>query len=640
MPGAVLTHRYSFDTDASDLIGGANGTLQGNAMVTNGAVLIGSGGGVGLPANLFTNYDSITFEAWCVDQNFANIDNDFYSITSYWQYLYNFSGAGGEMNYANISFRGDNSSAGSWSQSGTSITIGVPLPIAGRTNHLVWTEDANSQTACLYMNGVLAGQVTNVTLTPALIGPTSTNEIGTSSSGNTNAYFNGSILEFRVYQGALSALEVAQSDAAGPDQPGVDPGSLQDVRIVLPSPIGPGALLQPVVYADFANLINVNVISQPDMTLSSDNTNVIVVTANQKLMTVGLGTVNITAIYEGFTNTVTATVSVPQDIALIHRYGFNEPTNTWLVHDSVSGANGRVFGPFAPFYYQGPAISWVSFTGNGELSLQYPYNWAANHYQGAYVALPGGILSCLSEVSIEAWLTWTPGRAPLTYGGDAWEMVFDFGSDLDLTGITYFFLTPATDPEYKTTKSVIRSGITTNYNNAETPLLDWTNVCPTNVLSLLTVTYSPVREVAKLYLNGALCSSGVATIPLSGITDTNNWLGRSQFGDPYFTGKYNEFRMYSGLLSDSDVQADYNAGPDVVGVDFVLHTILGSTNLTLSWGPSAASWVLESSPALGAGAAWAQVTFTSSNAPSFQNRRLTTSLPMVNDSQYFRLRSP
>jgi hypothetical protein len=487
---------------------------------------------------------------------------------------------------------------------------------------------------------VLAGHNTNFTLTPALIGPTSINAIGISGTGNTSTYFNGSILEFRVYQAALSALEVAQSYAAGPDQPQVDPGSLQDVRIVLPSSIGPGALLQLAVYVDFANLTNVNVISQRDLMLLSDNTNVIVVTANQQLRTVGFGTANITAIYKGFTNTVAATVSVPQDIALIHRYAFNEPTNTWLVHDAVSGANGRVFGPFIPLYHGGPAVSWASFTGQGQLALQNPYGVAINSYQGAYAELPGGIISCLSEVSIEAWVTWTPGQAPLSRGEGAWEMIFDFGSHTGYTGLSYFFLTPATDPVYKTTKSVIRSSITTDGNNAETPLLDWTNACPTNVPSLLAVTYSPVRGVAKLYLNGVLCSSGIATIPLSEITDTNNWLGRSLFGDPYFWGGFNEFRIYSGLLSDLDVQADYAAGPDVIGVDFVLHTFLSGPNLTLSWGPSASGWILEATPALNVGAGWTQVPFTPSNAPSLQNGRFIASLPKANESQFFRLRSP
>ena len=39
LPAAVLTHRYPFDTNAADVVGGADGILQGNAFVTNGAVV-------------------------------------------------------------------------------------------------------------------------------------------------------------------------------------------------------------------------------------------------------------------------------------------------------------------------------------------------------------------------------------------------------------------------------------------------------------------------------------------------------------------------------------------------------------------------------------------------------------------------
>src|ERR1039457_1903389 len=80
---AVLTHRYSFDADASDSINAANGTLQGNAAIVNGAlVLDGTNSNVRLPNDLFTNYSSISFEVWYADAAVSNPNNQ----------LYNFSG--------------------------------------------------------------------------------------------------------------------------------------------------------------------------------------------------------------------------------------------------------------------------------------------------------------------------------------------------------------------------------------------------------------------------------------------------------------------------------------------------------------------------------------------------------------------
>jgi len=606
LQAATLTHRYSFDSDANDLIGSANGTLLGNAYLTNGnLVLDGTNSSVGLPNDLFTNYDSISFEAWFLDG----------AINSQNAQLYSFTGTNGAMNYSLFG-------QGAYLLGAVLKVVNLPAPAVGRTNHLVWTQDSVSQTARLYVNGILAGANTNFTNTPILIGSTTTNRIGTGKTNSTALNFKGNILEFRTYQGALSPLDAAVLDAYGPEQPQSSPGTLQAMRVVVPSPTGPGALFRAGVFADFSSVTNVNISTQPDLVLTSDNTNVIAVAPDQRLQTMTLGAANITAIWQGFSNTLAVTVGVPQDIALLHRYGFNEQTNNWIAHDSVSGANGRVFGASASF---------VSFTGQGELKMRgYPFT-------GAYVGLPGGIISCLSEVSIEAWVTWTPGNSSLKYpGGAAWQRIFDFGSLVNGRGFSYLFLTPATDSVSFTTNSLLHTAITTNYNIAETPRLNWTNIFPTNVLSHVAVTYSPVRGVMKLYLNGVPVASDIASIPLSGIADINNWLGSSQFsGDPYFYGSYNEFRIYSGLLSDSDVAADYAAGPDVVGVDYVLHSYMATNSLTITWGLSATNWYLQSSPRLDSGAVWDPVPI-----PPLQNGRYNVTVPVSADAAFFRLHAP
>ena len=79
---AVLEHRYSFVSDASDSVGGPawNGTLVAPnggsaATITNGLILPGHAGGgngysgyVSLPSGILTNTTSITVECW-VTQN-------------------------------------------------------------------------------------------------------------------------------------------------------------------------------------------------------------------------------------------------------------------------------------------------------------------------------------------------------------------------------------------------------------------------------------------------------------------------------------------------------------------------------------------------------------------------------------------
>jgi hypothetical protein len=607
---AVLTHRYSFDADASDSVGGADGVLQGNAVITNGAlVLDGTNSSVQIPNNLFNNYSSIGFEVWYADASINNSSAQVYSFAGrYGNMFYQLSGSGG------IAINGNS----------VPVTSNLSSPAVGGTNHIIWSMDTASQTAALYVNGVLAAQNATFTLTPMSIGSATNDCIGANAQTNSILNFHGSILEFRIYNGALTPLDAAVLDAFGPDQPESIPGTLQDVRVVVPSPTGPGALFRASVFADFSGVTNVNISTQPDLVLTSDNTNVIAFAPDQRLQTVALGAANITATWQGFSNMVQMTVGVPQDIALVHRYGFNEQTNDWIVHDSVGGANGRLFNT-------GTITSPnAAFTGKGEMKLK----GAQENSASGYAALPQGIISSLSEVSVEAWVTWTLRLNPNSFY--AWQRIFDFGNiGSTLTG-TYFFMTTEANT-FVTGGDVARTTITTNGLVNETPRLDWTNILSLNVTSVVAVTYSPIRGITKFYINGQPVSSGAATISLSAIIDMNNWLGRSQFSsDPYFGGRYNEFRIYSGLLSDSDVAADFAAGPDAVGVDYVLHQYPSGNGLTITWGPAAANLVLQSSPALGADAVWNQVT----NVPVLQDGRYDVTVPISGNAVFFRLHTP
>ena len=616
---AVLTHRYSFDTDASDTISNANGVLQGKALIVNGAlVLDGTNSSVRLPNDLFTNYNSISFEVWYADGAVSNPNSQ----------LYNFSRAAGGM-YCCLFGQG-NHFVGSISN-----LVTLSIPAVGGTNHLIWTQDSASQTARIYINGILAAQNASFTNTPFIIGSTTNNLIGAGATNVVASNFKGSILEFRTYQGALAPLDAAVLDAFGPNQPQLNPGTLQAVRVVIPSPTGPGALFRAGVFADFSGITNVNISTQPDLVLTSDNTNVIVFASDQRLQTIKLGVANVTATWQGFSNTVPVTVGVPQDIALVHRYGFNEQTNDWIVHDTVGGANGRLFNT-GSFTVNG------AFTGKGEMILHGPSSSGNSPViPSGYVILPSGIISSLSEVSVAAWVTWTPAFSA-GFQSSEWQRIFDFGNPSSASSGTYFYMTPAKDfnfsgPPYAAHTTVSTNGIVSNGYNWEWPLLNWTNSMPLYVTSFVAVTYSPARGTMKFYINGNRVSSGQAVFPLSGIIDTNNMLGRSQFSaDPYFAGRYNEFRIYRGLLSDSDVAADYAAGPDTVGVDYVLHNFAASNSLTITWGLTATNLVLKSSPVLGNGATWSPVATT----PVLQNGRYGVNVPLTGNASFFRLQVP
>jgi hypothetical protein len=76
------------------------------------------------------------------------------------------------------------------------------------------------------------------------------------------------------------------------------------------------------------------------------------------------------------------------------------------------------------------------------------------------------------------------------------------------------------------------------------------------------VTYNISDHIGKLYYNGALASSGEATVPLNQIQDVNNWLGRSNWPDAFFDGQFDEFRIHEGILTDQQIAIAAALGPN------------------------------------------------------------------------------
>jgi hypothetical protein len=65
------------------------------------------------------------------------------------------------------------------------------------------------------VDGVAVGTSESLTLNPSSLGNTVNNYIGKSQYGS-DPCLNGSIDEFRIYNGALAANEIAQACSLGP----------------------------------------------------------------------------------------------------------------------------------------------------------------------------------------------------------------------------------------------------------------------------------------------------------------------------------------------------------------------------------------------------------------------------------------
>ncbi len=315
----------------------------------------------------------------------------------------------------------------------------------------------------------------------------------------------------------------------------------------------------------------------------------------------------------------------PAGPLLVHRYSFSEPGGATRVTDAVGGANGTLLFS-SPTSYTGGTPDGSGFTGSGRLSLA---------GTNGYVSLPPGLISSLSNLTLEAWVTW---NGPTN---SVWQRILDFGfndqgTNASGTGTNYFILCPARGGSEllgfeETTVNPFGSVQDTNALVLTSP-----NYLLVGQETFIAVTYDPIAGSAKFYVNGSLVNSSTHPLnPLSRFADYNDWLGRSQWSrDPYFSGQYDEIRIWEGVLSAQDIAAHYSAGPDEVFVASpTLKIAHAGANLVLSWPISAGSgFQLQSTSNLRL-PSWTVVT----NSVGVSNLFYQVSLPMSGAAGFYRL---
>jgi len=213
---AAVVRQYTFnDGTAQDLVGTADGTLQGNATINFGTLELSGNGGdyLSLPANTIniTSFTDATFEAWFTWRGGGA-----------WQRVFDFgrtvTGNGRDYIFYTPSNGGDNRAAFRDSNFAENVASGGPPLATNATYHLavVVDDDANGGTnrMSLYLNGNLAG---DVELSYSFADFSTTNRLAYfgRSLFNADPYFNGEIDEFRIHDTALSAAEVQSSYLTG-----------------------------------------------------------------------------------------------------------------------------------------------------------------------------------------------------------------------------------------------------------------------------------------------------------------------------------------------------------------------------------------------------------------------------------------
>ncbi len=189
----------------------------------------------------------------------------------------------------------------------------------------------------------------------------------------------------------------------------------------------------------------------------------------------------------------------------------------------------------------------VDFWGNGnDATLVNGPAWVAGKYGNAvsldgsddHVSLPAGIMSPISNCTVACWVKLSSNAT--------WSRIFDFGTGT----ATNMFLTPQGGA------GKIRYAI--RYNGSAEQQIDGTAALPTGSWQHVALTWS--ANTGRLYVNSVQVGQNTSmTLNPSALGNTNrNYIGRSQYSDPYLYGLVDDFRIYGRALSASEITQLYN----------------------------------------------------------------------------------
>jgi hypothetical protein len=250
-------------------------------------------------------------------------------------------------------------------------------------------------------------------------------------------------------------------------------------------------------------------------------------------------------------------MALPADAAVVHRYNFNGNVN-----DSVGTANGTLI--------DAGVLPSATFTA-GQLDLSANVgNGSGNIVEDAYVNLPNDIISAAANtngaLTFELWATVSTNRT--------WQRIVDFGTSNGgedqsngANTTNYLYISP--------NHGRFASGIATEVHQPDTAFEVGVPGAPTvNRQYHIVGTYdhndtaggANPNGTTRLYIDGTLVGSVqlAPNVNLRTFTNNNNWIGRSQWGDPLFDGLINEFRIYNHAITQAEVTQGAAFGPDVV----------------------------------------------------------------------------
>jgi hypothetical protein len=209
---ADVIHRWSFNGNTTDSVGGADAILMGHATVDSSQLqLDGVDGYAILPiGDDLLNLTNCTIEGWATWTR---------PPTSFWERIFDF-GNDTVQNFFLTPFGGNRRFRVAITTNGGGDEEQTIAGFAFQVNteaHFAVVIDADNGIHTLYYNGRPAAVTYGCTNTTFLFDTPLMNTFLGKSQYGADAFFMGSINEFRVYNNALSGDDVAASYAAGPD---------------------------------------------------------------------------------------------------------------------------------------------------------------------------------------------------------------------------------------------------------------------------------------------------------------------------------------------------------------------------------------------------------------------------------------
>jgi len=492
---------YQLDSDTLDVTSyGNHGIAYGGASYTTGHIgqainLDGSNDYVELPINLADGTD-FTFAAWV-----------YWDGGGIWQRIFDFGAS--DQRYMFLTPRTD----GNMMRFAISIDsyhdeqiMETTQLASGTWRHLAVTIKDN--TGKLFVSGSAVATNTSMTLNPSDL-KTLRNYLGRSQF-TPDPYFNGRLDEVIIADYALTDTQIANLAADSP--PANYPPAFTTDPIVKPDCLPGDSYIGTLIYnasdIDAGETLTFSKTAGPDWLNVADDGRL---TGTPGFGDLGLNsfTIRVTdtsAAYDEATLNITVV-----GIGLKTHYKFEGNAN-----DSIGSKHGTVAGTVS--YPAGKIGQAIDLDGSS-----------------GYVTLPADLVNT-DDITIAAWVNWD--------GGDIWQRIFDFGNNTT----EYMFLTPRSGGGDDT----LRFAITTAGNGSEQRVEVTSSYLPTGQWRHVAVTLE--GDVGRLYVIGShrATNTGMSLNP----TDFNpaiNLIGKSQWPDPLFNGRIDDFRIYNFALSGPDI---------------------------------------------------------------------------------------